>query len=173
MKKTISTKRLVLRPLSENDFDMMYEIYSDADTVRYLMDEPWTPETAGQEFEKKLKLSEGTGGFAYAVTVDGRMIGCVSARLTEMDGTWEIGYVFHPSGRHMGYASEAVRAMAEDLFRNENTHRLFTDLDARNRDSAALCERIGMRREGHFIQDCWCKGEWTDSYNYGMLKSDL
>lgn len=173
MKKTIRTERLLLRPLSEDDFGVMFEIYSNTETLRYLMDEPWTPETAEEEFGKRLKLSEGPGGFAYAVTADGRMIGCVSARLTGMEGTWEIGYVFHPSGRHMGYASEAVRAMAEDLFRNEKAHRLFTDLDARNTDSAALCERIGMRLEAHFIQDCWCKGEWTDSYNYGMLEIDL
>lgn len=173
MKKTIKTKRLILRPLSEDDFDIMYEIYSDPDTMKYLMDEPWTPGTAKEEFGKKIRLSESPDHFIYAVTDGGRVIGCVSARLTAMEGTWEIGYVFHPAGRHMGYAAESVRAVAEDLFYNAKAHRLFTDLDARNRDSAALCERIGMRREGHFIQDCWCKGEWTDSYNYGMLKSDL
>ncbi len=36
-----------------------------------------------------------------------------------------------------------------------------------------LCERIGMRKEAHFIQDFWNKGEWTDSIVYGMLLSDL
>ena len=34
-------------------------------------------------------------------------------------------------------------------------------------------ERIGMRREAHFIQDYWSKGEWTDSYVYAMLEGDL
>lgn len=36
-----------------------------------------------------------------------------------------------------------------------------------------LCERIDMRKEAHFIQDFWNKGEWTDSIVYGMLLSDL
>ncbi|PFJ45391.1 GNAT family N-acetyltransferase, partial [Bacillus cereus] len=36
-----------------------------------------------------------------------------------------------------------------------------------------LCERIGMRKEAHFIQDFWSENEWTDSLVYGMLSSDL
>jgi RimJ/RimL family protein N-acetyltransferase len=30
-----------------------------------------------------------------------------------------------------------------------------------------------MRREAHFIKDFYSKGEWTDSFIYGMLVSDL
>ena len=36
-----------------------------------------------------------------------------------------------------------------------------------------LCERVGMRKEAHFIEDYWSKGEWTDSFVYGMLLSDV
>ena len=42
-------------------------------------------------------------------------------------------------------------------------------MDARNLGSAKLCENIGMRREAHFIKDFYSKGEWTDSFIYGML----
>ncbi len=44
-------------------------------------------------------------------------------------------------------------------------------MDARNLVSAKLCEKIGMRREAHFIKDFYSKGEWTDSFIYGMLGS--
>ena len=50
---------------------------------------------------------------------------------------------------------------------------IIANLDSRNLSSAKLCERIGMRKEAHFIKDYWNKGEWTDSYIYGMLASDL
>lgn len=30
-----------------------------------------------------------------------------------------------------------------------------------------------MRREAHFIQDFWSKGEWTDSYIYAILASEF
>ena len=30
-----------------------------------------------------------------------------------------------------------------------------------------------MRKEAHFIKDYWNKNEWTDSFVYAMLHSDL
>lgn len=51
-------------------------------------------------------------------------------------------------------------------------HRIQANLDARNTASAKLCENLGMRREAHFIKDYWNKGEWTDSFIYGMLITD-
>jgi RimJ/RimL family protein N-acetyltransferase len=45
-------------------------------------------------------------------------------------------------------------------------------LDARNDRSAALCERLGMRRESHKRRDFWSKGEWTDSLEYAVLADE-
>lgn len=30
-----------------------------------------------------------------------------------------------------------------------------------------------MRREAHFIQEFWSNGEWTDSYIYAILASEV
>ena len=35
-----------------------------------------------------------------------------------------------------------------------------------------LLERVGMRREGHFIENVWFKGEWGDEYQYAMLERE-
>ena len=42
-------------------------------------------------------------------------------------------------------------------------------IDARNTASAAVLERLGMRREAHFVQNEWVKGEWTDEAVYAVL----
>ena len=34
--------------------------------------------------------------------------------------------------------------------------------DARNTPAANLLERVGMRREGHFVENVWFKGRWGD-----------
>ena len=46
------------------------------------------------------------------------------------------------------------------------------NLDARNHRSAALCERLGMRREGDKVADFWSKGRWTSSYDYALLREE-
>ena len=35
--------------------------------------------------------------------------------------------------------------------------------------SAALMERVGMRREGHQVESFWSKDEWTDELLYAIL----
>ena len=36
----------------------------------------------------------------------------------------------------------------------------------------SLMERVGMRREAHFVHDCHTKGEWVDDYLYAMLEDE-
>jgi len=84
----------------------------------------------------------------------------------------EIGWVFHPDHTGQGFATEAVRAVLDLAFGFYRMHRVVAQLDSRNEPSARLCERVGMRREGHLRQDWWSKGEWTDTLVYGVLKDD-
>lgn len=44
--------------------------------------------------------------------------------------------------------------------------------DCENAASIALLERLGMRREGHFIQNIWFKGKWGDEYLYAILEEE-
>ncbi|MCW6674491.1 GNAT family N-acetyltransferase [Aerococcaceae bacterium NML160702] len=90
-----------------------------------------------------------------------------------MKQTVEIGFVFNLNFFGKGYAKESVKAVVKELFEKYNVHRIQANLDARNLSSAKLCSNIGMRREAHFIKDYWNKGEWTDSYVYGMLITDI
>ena len=35
-----------------------------------------------------------------------------------------------------------------------------------------LLERLGLRREGYFIQNVWFKGKWADEYLYAILQDE-
>ena len=41
--------------------------------------------------------------------------------------------------------------------------------DGRNHRSAALLERLDMRREAHLVENEFVKGEWTDEVIYAVL----
>ena len=45
-------------------------------------------------------------------------------------------------------------------------------VDPRNGPSVALLERVGLRREGHFRQNGWYKGEWCDEFQYALLATE-
>ena len=52
---------------------------------------------------------------------------------------------------------------------HDDQHRVRAVLDPRNTPSAALCRRLGMRQEAHFVEDLWFKGEWGDTAVYAIL----
>lgn len=171
----LRTKRLLIRPFDEKDGNDLYEIYRDATVCKYLLHDTWNEDNKVKEFQQKLTYGElrKEGKINLACVFDEKVIGDISICYTGMKETVEIGFAFHQAYCGKGYAYEAVRAVVEYLFKTHEIHRIQANLDARNLSSAKLCERIGMRKEAHFIKDYWNKGEWTDSYIYGMLVSDL
>lgn len=59
--------------------------------------------------------------------------------------------------------------MLRIAFDDLGMHRTSAVLDARNHASAAVCARLGMRAEAHFIEDLWFKGAWGDTAIYAIL----
>jgi RimJ/RimL family protein N-acetyltransferase len=84
----------------------------------------------------------------------------------------EIGYVLHPRYQGAGLATEAVREVLRLGFEGLRLHRIIGRCSAANAGSAALLERVGMRREAHFRQNAWVKNAWRDEYVYAMLRAD-
>ncbi|QKS69898.1 GNAT family N-acetyltransferase [Paenalkalicoccus suaedae] len=170
-----STERLEIRPFMEADLADVSRIYMDAATCEFLLHDAWTEETMRENFAKKLEhttLAPG-GNVSLAVVHNGEVIGDLSAWYTEMKDTVEIGYSFYHGAAGHGFAQEAVRGLLEALVRERGVHRIQATLDARNVGSKKLCERVGMRQEAHFIKDYWNKGEWTDSYVFGVLGDEI
>lgn len=170
-----TTERLHIRPFKEEDLEDVFQIYSNEDSCQYLLHSAWTVEDKQVHFKKKLNnhLLTNEKPLSLAVVRGSAVIGDLSVWYTGMKDTVEIGYSFARSASGKGYASEAVEGLIQKLFAENGVHRIQANLDARNEASLRLCERVGMRKEAHFIQDFWNKGEWTDSIVFGMLKSDL
>ncbi|GIO23823.1 GNAT family N-acetyltransferase [Oceanobacillus sp. J11TS1] len=169
------TERLFIRPFKSGDLQDVFHIYNNDDICKYLLHDKWTDENMQERFREKLDnhaLSRDTS-LSLAVVHDNRVIGDLSVWYTEMKDTVEIGYSFSKEAKGKGYATEAVGNLVKKLFTDFNVHRIQANLDARNEASQKLCERIGMRKEAHFIKDFWNKGEWTDSIVYGMLYSEV
>ena len=170
-----TTERLTIRPFKSTDLQDVFAIYNDEDTCKFLLHNKWTQEDRRERFNKKLANSALTkeSKLSLAVVYETKVVGDLSVWYTDMKDTVEIGYGFSNEVAGKGLATEAVSSLVNKLFSEFNVHRIQANLDARNTASQKLCERIGMRKEAHFIQNYWNKNEWTDSFVYGMLSSDL
>ena len=52
-----------------------------------------------------------------------------------------------------------MKAVLEFLFGSMLVHRVFASVDPRNKASVRLLAILGMRRQAHFLQSLWFKGE--------------
>jgi RimJ/RimL family protein N-acetyltransferase len=169
-----NTERLSIRPFKSADLQDVFNIYKDEDICRFLLHDKWTHENRCEKFNKKLENRELTKetNLSLAVVHRSLVIGDLSVWYTDMKDTVEIGYSFAKEASGKGYATEAVSHLVKMLFAEFRVHRIQAVLDARNTSSQKLCERIGMRKEAHYRQDFWNKGEWSDTIVYGMLESE-
>ena len=69
-------------------------------------------------------------------------------------------------------ATEAAAALLRLGFEGLGLHRIIGRCDGRNRGSAMVMERNGMRREAHLIENEFVKGEWTDELIYANLRRE-
>lgn len=169
----IETKRLKLHNFSPDDWQGLLEYFSNPEVVRYLSEDPFTADDA-KRFIENIKEQ---GGFPNKVAVElkaeNKLIGhLVFKMFCEKYQTREIGWVFHPAYRGKGYATEAAAALIEYGFKQLKLHRTIATCDTRNIRSSRLMERLGMRREAHFIKNTFLKGEWADEYFYAILDEE-
>ncbi len=103
----------------------------------------------------------------------GELIGEVLLKLASSAALQgEIGYIFNPVYAGKGYAAEAVRSVLERGFTDVGFHRIFARLDAANRGSIGVVERLGMRKEAHLRQNDRFDGQWGDELIYALLKQE-
>jgi aminoglycoside 6'-N-acetyltransferase len=168
------TPRLEIRRFTLDDAGPFAAYRSDPAVARYQgWDAPYPLASARRFIEGLSESHPGTPGmwFQFAVTRrdDSVLVGDCAARPSAEDPRIvEIGFSLVTGYQGRGYATEAIRRLLDYLFEDEQgvrpVHRVTAGCDIRNTRSAALLERVGMRREGHFVES-----EWFSEYRYGLL----
>jgi RimJ/RimL family protein N-acetyltransferase len=170
-------KRIVLRRFRREDLDAFVAYRNDPEVARY---QSWSAcsEGEGRHFIAEMQKSEpGQRGewyqFAIALKSTDALIGdCALGMKGEDERQAELGYTLARAYHGQGYASEAITTLLGYVFGELKLHRLIAQVDCRNDPSVKLLERLGFRREAHFLQNFWFKGAYSDEYLYAMLQQE-
>ncbi|ROT95438.1 N-acetyltransferase [Altererythrobacter sp. FM1] len=147
MSKTIETERLVLRGFRKADAADLFAYLKEPVASCFLSLKLDSLEAAQAEAEKRSQSDE---HIAVCLKEAGQMIGDLFA-MPEED-TVSVGWNFNPDFAGQGYAYEAAKALFADLFMARNARRLYAYVEDHNASSRRLCERLGMRQEGLFVE---------------------
>ncbi|MFJ8505311.1 GNAT family N-acetyltransferase [Streptomyces avermitilis] len=169
---SISTERLVLRPLDEDDVPALAEMMNDEQVVAWTdVPQPYTEDRARRWITEYAPSQRTTGrGLDLAVTefLTQRLVGIVQLGKTNWHiRSTEISYVIAPWARGEGYASEAALATAQWLFGDQKFERIELRTAADNTASQQVAQKIGCISEGVLRNACIAHvrtedGTWTD-----------
>ncbi|MFC9324249.1 GNAT family N-acetyltransferase [Kitasatospora sp. NPDC057015] len=171
----VTTERLVMRRFTPDDLDDLYAYQGRPEVARYLYRQPLTREQCVRTLERRVAATawaEDGDDLVLAVCRAGEagVVGEVVLKLASARARQaEIGWVFNPEHGGRGYATEAARATAALAFDGLGVHRLFARLDVLNTGSVGVCERLGMRREAHLVENDLDGERWGSEYVYAML----
>lgn len=172
--KPFETERLRLRKFLAKDAEALYD-YLSRPQVSCFADERLT--TLAQAQEEVEKRSQDDYQFAVCLRETDQVIGHVFAGFEEPD-TFCICWHFHPDFGGKGYATEAARAYLEYLFTEQAARRVYAYVEEANSSSQKLCERLGMRKEGTFlefaifVEDENGEKQYENTMQYALLRKE-
>jgi RimJ/RimL family protein N-acetyltransferase len=171
----LQTERLTLRTFERGDLDALLSYYSLPEVQRYLdwkaRDRVETMQAlAAMQTQVSLQRPGDTLTLAVVRQSDNVLLGQVSLRWADATaGQAELRFVFNPTYRGNGFATEAVAKLIDLAFDQFRIHRIFARCDARNTRSAKLMQRLGMRLEAHYREHALFQGEWDEELHFAVL----
>lgn len=173
---SLESERLVLRRFADSDLEPFLAYRNDPEVARYQSWESCTEREATAMIEELKALQPGTPGewfqFAIESKEKGFLVGDCALKVDEDGRQAEVSFTLSREHQGKGYAAEAVSCLLDYAFGDLGLHRVVAITDQENEPSFALLERLGMRREGQFIQNAWFKGIWSSEYLYALLRDE-
>lgn len=173
----LETSRLRIRQFRDADLDTFLAYRNDPEVAKYQgWDVPYPREKA-LEFvaEMESKPLSVTGEWLQMTIEElesGQAVGDVAFFIKKEEPQAYVGCTIARPYWQKGYGSEAARRLLEYLFDELDLHRVIAITDVENVASFRTLERLGFRREGHFIENLMFKGKWASEYHYAMLKRE-
>ena len=148
----LTTERLFLRPMKEEDAPHIYELNMDPDVIRYTRDVACTSLSDALKVITDIALPQYTkfkmGRFSVFLH-DGTYLGwCGLKYHPDYDHEVDLGYRFHKRFWGMGYATEASVACLKYGFEELGLKRIVAKIMPANIPSIKVAQRLKMSFRG-------------------------
>ncbi|XOI98273.1 GNAT family N-acetyltransferase [Paenibacillus polymyxa] len=180
----LKTNRLILRNFTVTDAAGLLEYTANPRVNCFMEQRISTLEDAVTEVAKR---NSDDSHIAVCLKDSNELIGELFGMREDRDSdtdkdsnsdTYSIGWNFNGRYEGKGYASESANAFIENLFMEQGIRRLYAYVEDDNFRSQKLCEKLGMRREGLFLEFIsFVKNEdgtpkYENTYQYALLKKE-
>ncbi|MFJ9814533.1 GNAT family N-acetyltransferase [Streptomyces sp. NPDC101151] len=171
VKPVLTGRTTVLRPFTEADADIMWQIISDPEVVRFTYD-PSTELTLERVRSWYGSRADAPDRLDLAVTdpATGEVLGEVVLNEYDADArSCTFRTLIGPRGRGRGVGTEAARLIVGHGFGELGLHRIELGAYADNRRALHVYEKVGFVVEGVRRETQRRNGEWADEVIMAIL----
>ena len=174
----LESERLFYRKFKHDDFPVVFDWLGNVENMKYRRGEPRSESETNEYLKWAIANADAKEciNYEYAVVLkaDDSLIG--AATLMYLPDDPEIGWTVHRNYWRQGYGTEIGDTMLKLGFDTLCLRRIIAGCNANNRGSYRIMEKIGMRREAHFIKaqhgGSAFNNEWCDRYQYAILQEE-
>lgn len=171
----LSTERLLLREITENDVIDLFQLLSNTEVMKHIaLPLKTEAESAAKiNFYQELLSKQEAINWAITQKTDTKLIGTILLKAIDCKNhRAEIGYMLHPDFWRKGIIQEALTCILDFAFNTLNFHSLTAIIDPQNKASEGILEKNGFVKEGHFKENYLLGDTFLDSGVYSLLKSN-
>lgn len=174
----LQTARLTLRNFIDADLETFLAYRNDPMVAKY---QGWGvpyPREKGEAFLSSMKerndlKQDGWIQYAVALKDTDELIGDLGCYMKKDDMRQaRIGFTLGVRHWRKGYITEVTPCLLRYLFEDMNVHRVAADCDVDNIASYRTLEKLGFRREAHFVESYLVNGVYASEYHYGLLQRE-
>ena len=174
----LHTKRLLIRNFTPSDLEPFLAYRNDPQVAKY---QSWSLPYSREKGEAFIREMQDVHApkqgdwlqLALDLKESGALIGDVVFGVKQDDiRQSSIGFTIASNYWKNGYATEALTALLDYLFEDVDMHRVVADCDTENIGSWKTLEKLGFRREAHYVESFLQGGEYRSEYFYGMLQRE-
>lgn len=176
---TLTTARLVLRPVTEHDIDAIFAACSNSRLTAYTLFETHPDRTASAHFVQEYARPNYAQGipdpFAIAWNdAPDELIGCTGGRPggSACNKCLEVGFWVAEPLWGRGIVVEAMRALVPYLFEAHAAERVQAHCMAPNVASARVLEKAGFAHEGTLRRAIFRRGQFHDIRLFSIVRGD-
>lgn len=144
----LTTDRLRLEPLTHDHTELLVELDSDPEVMRFLLGRASTREESLAWMPRRTRPEADARGIGYWVGLDaeGTFLGwwCLAVDDDDPD-TAELGYRLRREAWRRGYATEGSRALLAHAFETVGLPSVWAETMAVNVGSRGVMEKLGLR----------------------------
>lgn len=175
----LESPRLLFRKYKVEDFPVFYDMLSNLENMKYRSSEPKCEDEVRGYVEWGIQCAQQKPciNFRYAVVLKqtGETIGSCELAFTDKDPA-ELAWELHRDYWRQGYGTEIGWTLLRLGFEVLGVRRIVADCNTLNKGSYRIMEKIGMRREAHYIK-CYrgnraLNHQWCDKYLYAILREE-